>query len=235
MAREGSIPNDSRVKLAAGLAKIGLVIRHEAWREAGEHGLTPTQAQVMVTVDASPGGRLSVGEIARALAVTQPTVSDAISALERKGLIVRDRSEDDGRVVQVRLTAAGRRETRALASWSDVLLRAIGDLDEHEQGVFVRGLMKMIRSLQQAGRIPTARMCSTCTYFRPHAHPGSATPHHCAYIDAPLRDVDLRLDCDEHETIEPEQAERLWEVFVGGQPAASAQRASRQSHRGHQH
>ena len=203
------MPDDNRAKLAAGLAKIGLVIRHEAWREAGDHGLTPTQTQAMVAIDASSAGRLSVGEIARELAVTQPTVSGAISALERKGLIARERSEDDGRVVHIRLTAAGHRQTQAMATWPDVLLRAIGDLDEHEQGVFVKGLMKMIRSLQEAGRIPTARMCSGCTYFRPHVHAGSDTPHHCAYIDAPMRDVDLRLDCGDHAAIKTEHAERL--------------------------
>jgi hypothetical protein len=155
--------------------------------------------------------------------VTQPTASDAISALERKGLIARERSENDGRVVHITLTTAGLRRSREMTSWSDVLLHAIGDLNEQEQGVFVKGLTKMIRSLQEAGRIPTARMCAGCIYFRPHAHPGSAKPHHCAYVDAPMRDVDLRLDCGEFDAIAAEHAPRLWEVFVNGRPSESTE------------
>jgi len=205
-------------KLATGLAKIGQVIRHEAWRDAGESGLTPTQAQVLVAVDASPGGWMSVGDIAKTLGVTQPTVSDAVAALERKGMVARERLESDKRVVCVRLTAAGRRHARAEANGPEVLLRAIGELDDTEQDVFVRGLMKMIRSLQHAGRVPTSRMCASCVYFRPHAHPGTSKPHHCAYMDAPMRDADLRFECAEQEPVTADQAEQLWQVFVGGQP-----------------
>jgi len=205
-------------KLATGLAKLGLVIRHEAWRDAGESGLTPTQVQVLVAIDASDQSWMSVGDIARTLAVTQPTASDAIAALERKGLVARERLESDKRVVCVRLTTTGTLHSRAEANGPEVLLRAIGELDEAEQDVFVRGLMKMIRSLQQAGRVPTARMCANCTYFRPHAHPGTSTPHHCAYMDSPMRDSDLRLDCAEQEPVPENQALQLWQMFVGGQP-----------------
>lgn len=208
---------DHRRKLAAGLAKIGLVIRHESWREAGGAGLTPTQAQVLASIDASAAGRLTVGDVARHLAVTQPTASDAIKALERKGLVSRHRSDTDARVVHVSLTAAGRRCARQVSTWPDVLLSAVGELDESEAAVFVRGLMKMIRSLQAAGRVPTARMCANCTYFRPHAHRGTDTPHHCAYMDAPMRDSDLRLDCAEHEPAGADLEPRLWSVFVNGQ------------------
>lgn len=210
--------DDNSHKLAAGLAKIGLVIRHEAWRGASDSGLTPTQAQVLVAIDAAPEGWMSVGDIARSLAVTQPTVSDAVAALERKGLIERARLEADRRVVCVHLTASGRRLARSEAAGPEVLLHAIEELDEVEQDAFVRGLMKMIRSLQQAGRIPMSRMCVNCVYFRPHAHPGAARPHHCAYIDAPMRDSDLRLECAEQEPVSDDHARRLWQVFVSGKP-----------------
>lgn len=209
---------DNSNKLAVGLAKIGQVIRHEAWRDAGDSGLTPTQAQALVAVDASPCGWMSVGDIAKTLGVTQPTVSDAIAALERKGMVARERLGSDKRVVCVRLTATGKRHARAEANGPEVLLRAIGELDETEQDVFVKGLMKMIRSLQQAGRIPTSRMCANCTYFRPHAHLGTSKPHHCAYMDAPMRDSDLRFECAEQEPVSADEVPRLWQLFVGGQP-----------------
>jgi len=210
--------DDTRAKLAAGLAKIGQVIRHEAWRGAGVSGLTPTQAQVLVAVDASSEGWMAVGEIARVLGVAQPTVSDAVAALERKGMVARERLESDRRVVCVRLTERGARLARAEANGPEVLLRAIEELDEAERDVFVKGLMKMIRSLQSAGRVPTMRMCASCVYFRPHAHPGTSKPHHCAYMDAPMRDSDLRFACAEQEPVPAGKAAHLWQIFVGGKP-----------------
>lgn len=208
--------SDGRIALATGLAKIGLVIRHQAWQAAENSGLTPTQSQVLASISATAEGWLSVSEIARHLAVTQPTASDAIAALERKRLVVRFRSDDDARVVRVKLTTLGRRRAHEIAVWPDALLSAIGQLDPAEQGAFLKGLMKMIRSLQESGQVPTARMCATCTYFRPHAHPGTHSPHHCAYVDAPLRETDLRLDCREHEQASDADRPKLWQLFIKG-------------------
>ena len=208
--------SDGHIALATGLAKIGLVIRHQAWQAAENSGLTPTQSQVLASIGATPEGWLSVSEIALHLAVTQPTASDAIAALGRKRLVVRSRSDDDARVVRVKLTTLGRRRAQDIAAWPDALMSAIGELDPAEQGIFLKGLMKMIRSLQESGQVPTARMCATCTYFRPHAHPGSQTPHHCAYVDAPLRETDLRLDCREHEQATDAARPKLWQLFIEG-------------------
>ena len=203
-------------RLAAGLAKIGLVLRHHAWADAGRRGLTPTQSQVLAILEACDGDGISVSRLAAQLAVSQPTVSDAVAALERKGLVARSRSDDDARVVLVRLTAPGRGIARQAAQWPDVLLRAIDSLDAAERAVFVRGLIKMIRSLQEDKQIPLARMCPSCTYFRPHAHADQSRPHHCAFVDAPIGDADLRIDCRDHEAAEEALRPRLWQLFIEG-------------------
>ncbi|WP_242908088.1 hypothetical protein [Actinomadura terrae] len=54
-------------------------------------------------------------------------------------------------------------------------------------------------SLQDRRAIPVARMCLTCTYFRPNAHPGTDRPHHCAFVDNPFDDGELRLECPDHQ------------------------------------
>ena len=210
--------HDTNSKLATGLAKIGLVIRHEAWRDAGSSGLTPTQSQTLVLLHHAPKVWMSVGDIARGIAITQPTASDAISTLEAKELVTRERLESDARVVCIRLTTDGRKQAKSHAGGPDVLLDAISELSDSEQDVFTRGLMKMIHSLQEAGRIPTSRMCASCSYFRPNVHNNAERPHHCALLDAPMRDSDLRLDCPEHEYVGEDRSERLWRLFVGGKP-----------------
>lgn len=191
-----ALPADPARTVATGLAKLGLVLRHHAWEERGRTGLTPTQAQAVAALAAR--GASSVGNIARLLAVSQPTASDAIAALEAKGLVTKTRGTDR-RVQLVDLTADGREAATSAAEWPDALLEAVDALDASEQAAFLRGLSTMIEALQRRGRIPVQRMCTTCRFFRPDAYPESTRPHHCAFVDAPFGDRELRLDCPDHE------------------------------------
>jgi DNA-binding MarR family transcriptional regulator len=189
---QAPLPGDdsSAALLATGLAKIGLVLRHEAWRERGETGLTPTQSQILALLRARGEGA-SLGRLASELGVSAPTASDSVAALAAKGLVAKTR----GRTLSIALTAAGRREAERAARWPDVLLEALDALSPEEQAVFLRGLTKMIRALQEQGRIPVARMCASCSFFRPNVHSDPERPHHCAYADSPFGDLQLRLDC----------------------------------------
>lgn len=204
-------------KLAVGLQKIGLVIRHQAWQASTKAGLTPTQSQVLALLGGRSASGLTITTIARELALKQPTVSDAVGALVRKKLVVKSKADDDVRTVLVRLNAAGRRASTAASRAPDAILRAIDTLDAPEQAAFSRILVKLIRELQQSGQIPLGRMCTSCTHFRPNIHAGTEKPHHCAYINAPIGDVDLRLDCAEQSPVAPESSQRLWQLFVNGE------------------
>lgn len=220
------MPQAIASKLAAGLAKIGLVLRHHAWKAGGEHGLAPAQSQVLVLLEARRrGAGMTMSVIAAELAITPASASDTVSALERKGLVARRRDERDARIVRVDLTREGSTLARRAAEWPDMFLSALGELSEQEQAIFVRGLVKIIYSLQSSEQIPVTRMCPTCVYFRPHAHPQEGRPHHCAYVDAPLAEVDLRLDCSDHSGAAASELPRLWQVFVHGAPPGETARA----------
>lgn len=206
-------------RIAHGLAKIGLVIRHSAWREAGGRNLTPTQAQILNVLCAavSPPG---VTEIAEALAITAATASDSVRVLVEKGLVRKQRSSADGRAVRLRLTARGRSEARRLAGWPELLMQALDELDEHEHALLLRTLVKMIRNLQERHAIPTQRMCVDCQFFAPNVHDDPGKPHHCHYVNGAFGDGELRLDCPDHRLIELGRRQELYELFVQGRPAA---------------
>lgn len=184
-----------------GLSRIGTVLRSQAWEGAAGTGIHPTQAQVLVFLARSrpPGLRLS--ELADRLAVTRPTASESVTALERKGLLERQADPQDGRAVRITLTAAGRKAAAGLAEWPDLLLEVVADLDQGEKGALLRVLMKLIRGLQLRGEISPQRMCVTCRFFQPDVHDDVMKPHHCGYVDAPFGDGQLRMDCPEHEPL----------------------------------
>lgn len=205
-------------RLTAGLAKLGLVLRSQAWQQAQDTGLTPTQGQILALLRAR--GPLRLGMVSRELAITPATASDAAAALVRKGLARKDRAPDDRRALALTLTKAGEAAALQSAEWPDALLGAVDALDPEEQAALLKMLMKMIRALQLRGAIAPARMCATCLYFRPNAYPDSDTPHHCAFVDAPFGTRDLRLDCGEQEPAAVEQAAANWRELAETTTAA---------------
>jgi DNA-binding MarR family transcriptional regulator len=214
MPVEDALPPDEPLdkRVTTGLAKVGIALKQQAWAEAGGRGLTPTQGQALALLRANPAG-LRLGELAGQLGVTAATTSDSVAALARKGLVSKAPLAADGRAVLVRLTPAGVREAAAAAAWPDFLLEAVDELSADEQAAFLRALVTMIRTLQTRGRIPVARMCVSCRFFQPYRHEHPTTPHHCAFVDAPFGDGELRLDCPDHLTAPEALAARNWEAF----------------------
>ncbi|RIH87998.1 MarR family winged helix-turn-helix transcriptional regulator [Calidithermus roseus] len=195
-------------RVITGLSKISLALKAQAWKGANQQGLTPTQGQILALLGHKGSRRL--GEIAELLGITPATTSEAVKALIAKGLVVKNRGVGDARSVSLNLTPDGRAEAERTALWPDFLLAALESLEPEEQRIFLRSLVKMIRSLQEMGHIAPAQMCVTCTFFRPHAHPDPARPHHCAFVDAAFGDGGLRLECADHQPAPREQAHAAW-------------------------
>jgi DNA-binding MarR family transcriptional regulator len=81
---------DVDAKLVAALERVGQALRVQMWDTAKQHGLSPTQLQVLLRLASDPPARRRIGVLAGELDVTHPTVSDAVAVLRRKGLVHRD-------------------------------------------------------------------------------------------------------------------------------------------------
>ncbi len=195
---QSAIQDSLAQQVTSGLAKIGLALKHEAWHDPAGRGLSPTQAQILTLLRARGPEGCRLLDLARSLALTPPTVSEAVRALARKGLVLKRRSPGDARALRLGLTEEGERRAALLAGWPDALLEAVHRLSPDEQAALLAALVKMILVLQERGRIPLQRMCPTCTYFRANASPGAERPHLCAFTGAALGDTDFRLDCPDH-------------------------------------
>lgn len=73
-------------------------------------GLTPQQYQLLVTVEGARDGtgRETIGGIAGRMRIAQSSATGLVERAEAAGLVVRARSDRDGRVVRVSLTPGGR-------------------------------------------------------------------------------------------------------------------------------
>lgn len=203
------------VRVSAGLSKIGQALKSKSWAEAGRQGLTPTQGQILAYLATQKGGHARLVDIATALGITTATTSEAVRILEKKGVISKRPDATDGRALQITLGGVGWREAGRVADWPAFLVNAIAQLPNVEQEAMLRTIMRTIVLLMEQQAIPLARMCVTCEYFRPNAHPEDAErPHHCALVDAPYGNRLLRVDCPEHVAASEEQRKAAQEAWI---------------------
>lgn len=200
---------------ATGFTQVGLYLRTEQWRSAEALNLTPTQLNLLVYLRRrGPNKGVS---LARLLGISQATASRAIATLQRKGLVESQTDPGDGRAILVGLTSSGSRLAEAQPAAPKALLAALAGLDVHVHTLLQSALTQIILELQTAGAIEPQRMCATCRFFRPYAHPEAATPHHCDFVDAPFGTRSLRLDCGDHRTADCRS--RQWRRFLEGPPS----------------
>jgi DNA-binding MarR family transcriptional regulator len=197
--------------VAIGLQKIGLALKHQTWQKANDDALSPTQGQIVALLASQS---LTGSEVASALGVTLPTVSDSARVLVEKGLVRKAPDPRHPRASLLSLTAAGKKRVPRVTAWPEFLASAASSMSAEEQAAFLTGLVKMTRTLQANGEIPPNRMCVSCRYFRPNVHEGGR-PHHCAFVDAPMAPQHLRLDCADQEAASEAEQEETWRRFVG--------------------
>jgi DNA-binding MarR family transcriptional regulator len=196
LALPAGAPPDVDAKLVAALERVGQALRVQMWDEAKQHGLSPTQLQVLLRLATDPRPRRRIGVLASELDVTHPTVSDAVAVLRRKRLVERDMTS---RKAPLSLSARGRELAEELASWDRRTRDQLATLQAAGKQATLQLLLDLIAGLQRSGAITVARMCVTCRFFRRDAHPDPAQPHHCALVDMAMGAGDLRVDCAEHE------------------------------------
>lgn len=180
-------------KLLAAVERLGRALRAGRQQAATRHGLSLLGVIVLEALADERPRR--VGDLAAELDVSQPTASDALAALQKRGLVQRQRDPDDRRGTFITLTGTGTNLAGVIADELAPLLAAdTGSLDE--RGVALRVLLGEITRLQAAGVITVNRSCLSCHHYQPARTPA---PAHCLLLDTPLTDGDLRVDCHEHE------------------------------------
>ena len=89
--------------------------------------LTPQRYLLLLAIEGSPDGsrRMSFTEIARRLQLSRNTVTELCGRAEESGLLVREPSKEDQRVIYLRLTAEAERRLYGVLRESDEDRRAL--------------------------------------------------------------------------------------------------------------
>jgi DNA-binding MarR family transcriptional regulator len=117
---------------------------------SGTRSLSRTEAGMLSTLSDGPR---RITELAETEAVAQPTVTQLVDKLQARGLVARERSAQDGRVVLVTATDAGRTELAAVRDQYRTLMRdMVQELSDEELASLVSAsdtLGRVIDAVQQ--------------------------------------------------------------------------------------
>lgn len=92
----------------------------------------------------------SLGELATYTVIEQSTLSRTIDRMQAAGLVIRQSRPGDGRIVDVRLTEAGRRVFERIWPIAEAQCRAaLGGIDGDEAQAFVGTLRKVLANVRE--------------------------------------------------------------------------------------
>ena len=116
-------------------------------------GQSPAQLHVLgVLREVAP---ITVSHLASRLGISPPSASAIVDRMVDGGLVARERSEDDRRIVSVSLTPAGEAALKeAVGGRRGWLERVLGRLDPTELSDTVRVLHRLEQALEQEGPAP---------------------------------------------------------------------------------
>lgn len=128
------------------IRRITRAVDRHSKQLARTSGLSVPQLLVMHAIRRR--GSVAIGLIAKDVCQSQATITTIIDRLESLGLLHRDRSTDDRRIVHVNLTDAGEQK---LGESPDLIqenfVRAFGELDRWEQQMILSTLDRVAKML----------------------------------------------------------------------------------------
>ena len=181
-------------KIVAGLERISEVYRALLWDHAKHIGLSPIQIQILIFIQYHGEHLCNVSSLALEFNITKPTVSDAIKALDQKGLIIKSPSTIDKRAYSVAPSKAGEALIEQLEHFASPLHKIVSQLPQKEQLPFFESLSTIIQGLHATETLKVQRTCFACRFFDTHGK----TPY-CKLLQQDLHKADIRLDCPEFE------------------------------------
>ncbi|HKL83412.1 MAG TPA: MarR family transcriptional regulator [Desulfobacter sp.] len=172
-----SLQNSDNVSdlVLAALRKIMRSIDLHSKSLVKRFGLTSPQLIVLREVNAN--GQVTAGEIARAVSLSQATITGIFERLEKGGLITRKRSRNDRRQILVQPTLeATRRLAGAPPLMQESFVDAFDELQDWEKSMILSSLQRLV-SLMDAQDIDAVSLLAAESSETPKENNPSKTPN----------------------------------------------------------
>lgn len=182
-------------KILFAFERIATVWKFNLQQVAKANSVTSLQLQILFFLRDHRDPLCNTSDIAKEFGVTKPTVSDSIKALLNKELVSKHPLPSDGRAFTFKLTEKGSRlahsENTSLTHASELLDGITIDTLDNLWEI----LLSLMQNLSSADVIPL-RMCHACAFYSSDKDTSNA---YCQFLQMPLRNDDLRLDCPDFE------------------------------------
>ncbi|MHA6799740.1 MarR family winged helix-turn-helix transcriptional regulator [Bounagaea algeriensis] len=179
--------------ILAALDRLSRARRLHRQAVAAAQGLSTLQLELLSTLASGLPADPSVSALAREVGVAQPTATDSLQTLHRKGLVRYEPAAAGRHGHRVRLTPEGAHVVAEAERGDDAAREALTGLEGTQQTATLQALLSIVARFVQAGVITTARTCLTC-----HFHQRTAQgEHHCSLLGTDLAPAQLRLNCPE--------------------------------------
>lgn len=107
-----------------------------------------TAPQLLVLQNLSTPEQITIGEIARAISLSQATVTTIVSRLESRNYLVRKKSADDRRKVYVEITPAGREILgNAPRPLQEKFVQKFSNLEDWEKTMILSSLQRVAKMM----------------------------------------------------------------------------------------
>ena len=183
-------------KIVAGLERLSQVFRILLWEKAKEHSLSPIQIQLMIFIQHHSQDKTTISYLAQEFNFTKPTISDAIKILEQKQFIKKIADSDDTRSYTIQLTTQGKKIVVETQDFANPFTEIIKESKQTDKLVLWGNIANLITQLNKLEVISIQRTCFNCKHYSI-----KGKTHYCNLLDQKLQTQDIRIDCEEFETV----------------------------------
>lgn len=119
-------------------------VEEKTLKQTGANNLSITEFHILESIGKNGEEGRTIGDIAQYLSVTMPTVTVAVTKLEIKGYVLKNKGKNDGRLVYITLTKQGKRMNTAHRYFHELMIRELCQIfTDDEINILIRSLEKL--------------------------------------------------------------------------------------------
>jgi DNA-binding MarR family transcriptional regulator len=130
---------DLTVQIVLGLEHISRNIDNLLWQQALEHELSPLQIRILLFIRFHKE-QTGVSLLAKEFNLSKATISVALKPMEQKKLVIKRKSELDGRNIDIKLTDWGSQIAHVAGFYLEPLRKVIAHIPEQEKEIMLKNL-----------------------------------------------------------------------------------------------